>query len=152
MKPIITTLMSLSLVSLSFAMDQMTIGVSRVLEEPTSDSQEIILNRKGTEEIVHVDRNIVLSDKDFTEMSMVEEDGVAIMVTLTEEGTKKFADLTKEMMGKRLAIHANNRLISAPVIKQQINGGAIQISGNLTRKEAEELIAQFQKSKDGNQL
>lgn len=45
------------------------------------------------------------------------------------EGTKKFAKLTKEMVGQQMAIFFNGELQSAPVIREPITGGRAQISG-----------------------
>jgi len=44
-------------------------------------------------------------------------------------GTKKFADLTKNMVGQQMAIFFNEELQSAPVIREAITGGRAQISG-----------------------
>lgn len=44
-------------------------------------------------------------------------------------GTKKFADLTKKMVGQQMAIFFNGELQSAPVIREPILGGRAQISG-----------------------
>ena len=46
-----------------------------------------------------------------------------------DKGTKKFADLTKELVGKPMAIFFNGELQSAPVIREPIIGGRAQISG-----------------------
>ena len=45
------------------------------------------------------------------------------------EGTKKFAELTKKMVGQQMAIFFNGELQSAPVIREPITGGRAQISG-----------------------
>ena len=45
------------------------------------------------------------------------------------EGTKKFADLTKKLVGQPMAIFFNGDLQSAPVIREPITGGRAQISG-----------------------
>ncbi|MCQ2739222.1 MAG: protein translocase subunit SecD [bacterium] len=45
------------------------------------------------------------------------------------EGTKKFADLTRNMVGQQMAIFFNGELQSAPVIREAITGGRAQISG-----------------------
>ena len=47
-------------------------------------------------------------------------------------GTKKFAKATIDGVGKRLAIILDNKIISAPVIREAITGGNGQISGNFT--------------------
>ena len=44
-------------------------------------------------------------------------------------GTKKFAELTKAMVGQQMAIFFNGELQSAPVIREPITGGRAQISG-----------------------
>ena len=44
-------------------------------------------------------------------------------------GTKKFAELTKAMVGKQMAIFFNGELQSAPVIREPIPSGRAQISG-----------------------
>ena len=46
-----------------------------------------------------------------------------------DNGTKKFAALTKEMVGQQMAIFFNGELQSAPVIREPIPGGRAQISG-----------------------
>ena len=45
------------------------------------------------------------------------------------EGTKKFANLTKKLVGQPMAIFFNGELQSAPVIREPITGGRAQISG-----------------------
>ena len=44
-------------------------------------------------------------------------------------GTKKFGDLTRQMVGQQMAIFFNGELQSAPVIREPITGGRAQISG-----------------------
>lgn len=44
-------------------------------------------------------------------------------------GSKKFADLTKALVGKQMAIFFDGELQSAPVIREPIYGGKAQISG-----------------------
>ena len=46
-----------------------------------------------------------------------------------DAGTKKFAELTKAMIGQQMAIFFNGELQSAPVIREAIIGGRAQISG-----------------------
>lgn len=54
-------------------------------------------------------------------------------------GGKQFAELTKNNVGKRLAIVLDNKVISAPVVNEAILGGQGSISGNFTIKTANEL-------------
>ncbi|GGI23220.1 preprotein translocase subunit SecD [Bradyrhizobium guangdongense] len=51
-------------------------------------------------------------------------------------GTRRFAHVTEENVGKAFAIVLDGRVISAPVIREPITGGSVQISGNFTLEEA----------------
>jgi len=55
------------------------------------------------------------------------------------DGAKKFARITRKNIGKRLAIILDNRVHSAPVIKDEITGGRAQITGRFTIEEANDL-------------
>ena len=149
MKTIIAVILTLALVCSASAMDQMTIGIFKVLDEPTPDTQEMILKHQDTSETLHVDRNTQLSDRDFKSLSLVDGYEISILITLTREGAKKLAALTKSSIGKRVAIVAHNQVLSAPVVQQEISGDSIQITGNLSKEVAKKIIALFQKAKNG---
>ncbi|EJN11151.1 hypothetical protein PMI42_05560 [Bradyrhizobium sp. YR681] len=51
-------------------------------------------------------------------------------------GTRRFAHITEENIGKPFAIVLDGQVISAPVIREPITGGSGQISGNFTLEEA----------------
>lgn len=51
-------------------------------------------------------------------------------------GTRRFAHLTEENIGKPFAIVLDGKVFSAPVIREPITGGSGQISGNFTLEEA----------------
>lgn len=60
-----------------------------------------------------------------------------------DKGTKKFADLTQQLVGKPMAIFFNGELTSAPVIREAIIGGRAQISGGdngFAYEEAKEMV------------
>lgn len=54
-------------------------------------------------------------------------------------GARQFAEVTRENVGKPLAIVLDNKVISAPVIREPILGGRGQISGNFTSASAQDL-------------
>lgn len=51
-------------------------------------------------------------------------------------GTRRFAHITQENIGKPFAIVLDGKVLSAPVIREPITGGSGQISGNFTLEEA----------------
>lgn len=55
-------------------------------------------------------------------------------------GSKKFADLTKELVGQQMAIFFNGELQSAPNVNEPIYGGHAQISGSFTMEEAQTMV------------
>ena len=62
-----------------------------------------------------------------------------ITLIFTKDGAELFHALTKESIGKRLAIVLDGVIYSAPVIREPIPGGRASISGNFTIQEARDL-------------
>jgi preprotein translocase subunit SecD len=54
-------------------------------------------------------------------------------------GSRRFADVTKNNVGRPFAIVLDNKVISAPVIREPILGGRGQISGHFTAQSANDL-------------
>ena len=54
-------------------------------------------------------------------------------------GGKKFANITRKNVNKPFAIVLDNKVVSAPVIREPILGGSGQISGGFTTQEAQDL-------------
>lgn len=54
-------------------------------------------------------------------------------------GAKQFAKATRKNINKRLAIVLDNKVISAPVIREAITGGSGVINGNFSVQEANDL-------------
>ena len=54
-------------------------------------------------------------------------------------GARKFAETTQQNVGKPFAIVLDNKVISAPVIREPILGGSGQISGSFTVQSANDL-------------
>lgn len=65
--------------------------------------------------------------------------GWAISFMLDATGARRFADVTKKNVGRPFAIVLDGKIISAPVIQQEIPGGSGRITGNFTLKEARDL-------------
>lgn len=63
-----------------------------------------------------------------------------IDIKLTKEGGNKFKILTENNIGKPIAIVLNKKLISAPRVVDEISEGRIQISGNFSDEEVEEIL------------
>ncbi|MGZ8155646.1 MAG: protein translocase subunit SecD [Burkholderiales bacterium] len=67
----------------------------------------------------------------------------AVHITLDATGARIFQQVTRENVGKRMAIllfeKGKGEVITAPVIRQEIGGGRVQISGRMTTREANDV-------------
>ncbi len=63
-----------------------------------------------------------------------------VSLEFDDEGAKLFADITKENVGKKLAIFLDGAPISVPVIRDEITGGKAQITGQFDAQEAKILV------------
>ena len=52
-----------------------------------------------------------------------------VSIEFNQEGAKKFAHLTRELVGQQMAIFFNGELKSAPRVNEEITGGHAQITG-----------------------
>lgn len=67
----------------------------------------------------------------------------AVHINLDGAGTRKFKEATRENVGKRMAIvlfeKGKGEVVTAPVIREEIGGGRVQISGQMNTKEANDI-------------
>lgn len=67
----------------------------------------------------------------------------AVHLTLDSQGTRIFRNVTAENIGKRMAIvlieKGKGEVVTAPVIRGEIGGGRVQISGSMNTVEAADL-------------
>ena len=62
-----------------------------------------------------------------------------VSMTMNAEGAKAWARLTKENIGKAVAIVLDDMVYSAPNVQVEITGGRSQITGHFTPEEAKDL-------------
>jgi preprotein translocase subunit SecD len=67
----------------------------------------------------------------------------AVHITLDGKGARIFQQVTRESVGKRMAMvlveKGKAEVVTAPVIRQEIGGGRVQISGRMTTTEARDV-------------
>jgi preprotein translocase subunit SecD len=67
----------------------------------------------------------------------------AVHLTLDSSGARIFKDITRESVGKRMAIllieKGKGEVVTAPVIRTEIGGGRVQISGRMSTVEANDV-------------
>jgi preprotein translocase subunit SecD len=102
---------------------------------------ERFLERNG--QAVIVKKQVILTGENLTDAqpgfdSQTQE--AAVHLTLDAKGARIFKDVTRESVGKRMAIllfeKGRGEVVTAPVIRSEIGGGRVQISGRMTTVEA----------------
>ena len=99
------------------------------------------LDRNG--QAVVVKKQVMLTGENLTDAqpgfdNQTQE--AAVHLTLDAKGARIFKDVTRENVGKRMAIllfeKGKGEVVTAPVIRTEIGGGRVQISGRMTTVEA----------------
>ncbi|APW40243.1 protein-export membrane protein SecD [Rhodoferax koreense] len=102
---------------------------------------ERYLDRSGQGVIVK--KQVILTGENLTDAqpgfeSQTQEPTVNL--TLDAKGARIFKDVTRENINKRMAIilfeKGKGEVVTAPVIRSEISGGRVQISGRMTTQEA----------------
>ncbi len=102
---------------------------------------ERYLERNG--QTVIVKKQVILTGENLTDAqpgfdNQTQE--AVVNLTLDAKGARIFRDITRENVGKRMAIllfeKGKGEVVTAPVIRSEIGGGRVQISGRMTSVEA----------------
>ena len=102
---------------------------------------ERFLERNG--QAVIVKKQVILTGENLTDAHPgfdTQNQEAAVHLTLDAKGARIFKDVTRESVGKRMAIllfeKGKGEVVTAPVIRSEIGGGRVQISGRMTTVEA----------------
>lgn len=66
-----------------------------------------------------------------------------VSLQFDDTGTKLFAQITKDNIGKMVAIYLDGSPISTPVVREEIPNGQAVISGNFTPTEGKQLVGRL---------
>ncbi|MGA3285589.1 MAG: hypothetical protein ABSD57_14170 [Verrucomicrobiota bacterium] len=157
MKKLLTTLTVCLATVVAMAADSATPSVFQmrlVVETPSADSEQLILRKTNKEtgqvstETLNVQKKVLLNQTALRSavVSTSRPGYSQIDFSLTAEGKKRFAEITRQNIGKRLAIVIDGQLITAPTIQSVITSGKGQITGNFTEQEAKDLAARINKA------
>ena len=101
-----------------------------------------LLPFENSDEKLNVSKRIVLSGDNLINAQPFydkQTNQTVVNFTFDRSGSKKFARTTTNNVGRRLAIILDNKIISAPVVREAIVGGNGQISGDFTFQSATDL-------------
>ena len=108
---------------------------------PVPFGTERFLERSG--QAVIVKKQVILTGENLTDAQPgfdTQSQEAAVHLTLDAKGARIFKDVTRESVGKRMAIilfeKGKGEVVTAPVIRSEIGGGRVQISGRMSTTEA----------------
>jgi preprotein translocase subunit SecD len=108
---------------------------------PVPFGDERYLDREGRPVIVK--KQVILTGENLTDAQAGfdnQTQEAAVHLTLDAKGARIFRDVTRENVGKRMAIllfeKGKGEVVTAPVIRSEIGGGRVQISGRMSTVEA----------------
>jgi preprotein translocase subunit SecD len=108
---------------------------------PVPFGTERFLERSG--QAVIVKKQVILTGENLTDAQPgfdTQSQEAAVHLTLDAKGARIFKDVTRESVGKRMAIvlfeKGKGEVVTAPVIRSEIGGGRVQISGRMSTVEA----------------
>ena len=114
----------------------------RIVTETEDDFGSELLFFENSQDQLSVSKRIILSGDNLinAQPSLDQQSNQAVVnFTFDRAGSKKFGRATSNNVGKRLAIILDNKIISAPVVREPILGGNGQISGDFTFQTATDL-------------
>jgi preprotein translocase subunit SecD len=106
--------------------------------EPDSLTTPMLIPASG--DTLYVEPEVIISNSDIDYASVYNEnDKSFIQLQMNEEGTKKLAEYTQSHIGTRVAVLLDGKLSIAPTIRAALQDGKAMITGNFSKKEAEEI-------------
>ena len=118
---------------------------TKIAEEKIPPDVELMKNRENEpialkKEVLITGQNLTDAQAGFDSQNPLEP---AVHLTLDPKGTRVFREITRQNVGRRLAIllieKGSGEVITAPVIRAEIPGGRVQISGSMTTTEAADI-------------
>ena len=91
---------------------------------------------------IELEENVLILPSDIKGATVVKNHigRINVALEMTEEGRKKFSEITQNNTGRRIAILFNDQVISTPEILGQIQNGKAQVSGHFSEEECNEMV------------
>ncbi len=125
---------------LDFRMVDQSTSPEQALASHVPPDSEILDGEKGQKYLI--EKRVLVSGADLIDAQpgFDQRNGEPIVsFRFNSIGARKFAEATQQNVGKPFAIVLDNKVISAPVIREPILGGSGEISGSFTVEQANDL-------------
>src|ERR1700735_4008170 len=127
---------------MEFRMVDTTVPPDQALQERVPPDSEVLMSSTSPKTPYVVKKQVLVSGGDLTDAQpgFDQRSGEPIVsFRFNTSGSRKFSQATSENVGQPFAIVLDNKVISAPVIREPITGGSGQISGNFPVQAATDL-------------
>jgi protein-export membrane protein SecD len=127
---------------MEFRMVDTTVPADQALQGRAPPDSEVLMSSTAPKTPYVIKKQVLVSGGDLTDAQpgFDQRSGEPIVsFRFNTSGARKFAQATSENVGQPFAIVLDNEVISAPVIREPITGGAGQISGSFTVQAANDL-------------
>ena len=125
---------------LDFRMVDQSMPAEQAAETRPPADLEVLEGEGGVKYLI--EKRVLVSGADLTDAQPGFDQRTSepiVSFRFNSSGARKFAEATQANVGKPFAIVLDNKVISAPVIREPILGGSGQISGNFTVQSANDL-------------
>jgi preprotein translocase subunit SecD len=125
---------------LDFRMVDQSMPAEQAAESRPPADSEVLDGEGGVKYLI--EKRVLVSGADLTDAQPGFDQRTSepiVSFRFNSSGARKFAEATQANVGKPFAIVLDNKVISAPVIREPILGGSGQISGNFTVQSANDL-------------
>jgi preprotein translocase subunit SecD len=128
---------------LTFRMVDMSMPVEQALAgRPPADSEVLYETEGGMRQPLLIQKRVVVSGEELVDAQAGFENTTRqpiVSFRFNANGARKFAQVTQENVGRPFAIVLDNKVVSAPVIRDAILTGSGQISGSYTLEQVRDL-------------
>src|SRR6267143_1152176 len=127
---------------MDFRMVDSTVSPDQAIAGRVPPDSEVLPSAEGSRQPYVIKKQVLVSGGDLTDAQpgFDQRSGEPIVsFRFNTSGSRKFAQATLENVGQPFAIVLDNKVISAPVIREPITGGSGQISGSFTVQAANDL-------------
>lgn len=90
-----------------------------------------------------VSRQVLISGDDLVDaLPAWDRDQAVVLFRFNANGTRRLAQVTRDNIGRAVAVVLDKTVLSAPAIREPILAGSVQISGAFTVEQANDLALQ----------
>jgi preprotein translocase subunit SecD len=127
---------------LTFRLVDQSMSVEQALQRPPPESEVLKGPEKEGSQPYLIEKRILVAGEDLTDAQPGFDQRTSepiVTFKFNTNGARRFAQVTQENVGRPFAIVLDDKVISAPVIREPILGGSGQISGSFTVQQANDL-------------